>query len=158
MTSTSSDEDRPRTGDAFLIDSNVLLDVFTEDPVWLGWSEGVLRDAVRSGVVGINPIIYAEVSVRFDDVRDLDARLPAEIVTRLPLPFEAGFVAAKAHQAYRRRGGFRIATLPDFYIGAHALVDGLTLVTRDPRRYRSAYPGLRMLAPGGKAGPGAASP
>ena len=138
---------KPQIGDAFLIDSNVLLDVVTDDSEWSAWSDAALADASRAGVVGINAIIYAEVSVRFDDLRALDDALPTTVVRRLPLPFPAGFVAAKAHQAYRRRGGTRMSTLPDFYIGAHALVSGLTLVTRDPKRYRTAFPTLKLVAP-----------
>lgn len=138
---------RPSIGESFLIDANVLLDVFTRDSEWLDWSREALADAARAGVIGINPVIYAEVSVGFEDLRVLDERLPPSVIRRMPLPYPAGFLAAKAHQAYRRRGGTRVSTLPDFYIGAHALVAGLTLVTRDPRRYRTAFPTLKLVAP-----------
>ena len=144
---SSEPASRPRVGESFLIDANVLLDIFSRDPKWLDWSRAALADAARAGIIGINPLIYAEVSVGFDDLRVLDDALPTSVVRRLPLPFASGFLAAKAHQAYRRRGGTLVATLPDFYIGAHALVSGLTLVTRDPRRFRTAFPSLRLVSP-----------
>jgi predicted nucleic acid-binding protein len=131
----------------YLIDSNVLLDVITEDAVWYSWSSGVLADAVRTGAVMINPIVYAEVSVGYERIEELDARLPAAVIRRAPLPFAAGFLAAKAHQSYRRRGGTRTTTLPEFFIGAHAAIERLTLVTRDARRYRTAFPSLVIIAP-----------
>jgi predicted nucleic acid-binding protein len=131
----------------FLIDTNVLLDVATGDPVWAEWSSGALAHSIRTGPVYINPLIYAEASVGFASLDEIDERMPAHILRRAPLPYTAGFLAAKAHQAYRRRGGARIATLPDFYIGAHAVVENLTLVTRDTRRYRTAFPTLRMFSP-----------
>ena len=134
-------------GAGFLIDSNVLLDVITADPVWHQWSAEVLSHALRRSVVFINPLIYAEVTAGFGNIDEADARLPATVLRRAPLPYAAGFLAAKAHLAYRRRGGTRAATLPDYFIGAHAVVDDLTLVTRDARRYRSAFPTLRMIAP-----------
>jgi predicted nucleic acid-binding protein len=131
----------------YLIDSNVLLDVITVDPMWAEWSGAALANAVRGGPTFLNPLIYAEVSAGFDDIRELDERMPAHVLQRAPLPYEAGFLAAKAHLAYRRRGGSRAATLPDFFIGAHALVDDLVLVTRDARRYRTAFPGLQLIDP-----------
>ena|SRR5690606_13330682 len=136
-----------REGAGFLIDSNVLLDIFTEDPQWADWSADALARAIRTAPVFINPIVYAEVSVRFPDIDQLDERMPDTLLRRAPLPYPAGFLAAKAHHAYRRRGGARIATLPDFYIGAHAVVGRLTLVTRDRRRYLSAFPTLELIAP-----------
>jgi len=134
----------------FLVDSNVLLDVITRDPVWSVWSEDALAGALRSGEVWLNPIIYAEVSLAFATIAAQDAALPPDTLRRAPLPFAAGFLAARAHQAYRNRGGTRATTLPDFFIGAHAVVDRLTLVTRDARRYRTAFPGLTLVAPDGE--------
>jgi len=135
-----------RVGDAFLIDSNVLIDVMTGANEWLEWSESTLAACLRAGPAYMNPIIYAEVSVRFSDPRELD-QLMAPQLKRLPIPYPAAFLAGKAHQAYRSRGGSRAATLPDFFVGAHALVEGLTVVTRDVRRYREAFPDVRLVAP-----------
>lgn len=131
-----------------LIDSNVLIDIVTDDPVWADWSAQVLAEALRRGEVWINPLIYSEVSLAFDTIDVLDEALSMDFIRRSPLPWAAGFLAARAHQAYRRRGGTRAMTLPDFYIGAHAVVDRLVLVTRDARRYRTAFPELRLVAPG----------
>ncbi|WP_349904088.1 type II toxin-antitoxin system VapC family toxin [Parafrigoribacterium humi] len=141
-----SDPVPPSVG--FLIDTNVLLDIATADPIWAEWSAGALAHGIRTGPVYINPLIYAEASVGFSGIDEIDERMPAHILRRAPLPYAAGFLAARAHQAYRRRGGTRVATLPDFYIGAHAVVENLTLVTRDVRRYRTAFPTLRTLSPG----------
>ncbi len=134
-------------GRGYLVDSNVLIDVVTEDSHWQDWSDRTLAAAARSGPVFINPIIYAEVSARFPDIKTLESAIPPDVLRRAPLPFAAAFVAGKAHGAYRRRGGARTATLPDFFIGAHALVERLTLVTRDARRYRHAFPDLDIVAP-----------
>jgi predicted nucleic acid-binding protein len=130
-----------------LVDSNVILDVFTEDADWSDWSAAMLADAARSGILVINPIIYAEVSVRFDRIEDLDDALPERYYRRLPLPFEAAFLAGQCFMKYRRRGGDRRSPLPDFYIGAHAALSGLTLLTRDARRYRAYFPTVRIVAP-----------
>lgn len=119
----------------------------TEDAEWLDWSAAALDRASSSGRLFINPIIYAEVSVRFDGIEDLDAALPPDYFERRPLPWEAGFLAAKCFKRYRARGGMRRSPLPDFYIGAHAAIAGLTLLTRDPRRYRSYFPTVRITAP-----------
>jgi predicted nucleic acid-binding protein len=133
---------------AFLVDSNVLLDVLTEDPRWRSWSEAALASCADEGGIAINPIIYAEVSIRFDRIEDLEWALPPTFFERSPLPWEAAFLAGKCFRQYRRRGGRRRAPLPDFYIGAHAAVAGMTLLTRDAGRYRTYFPGLRLIAPG----------
>lgn len=130
-----------------LVDSNVLLDVLTDDRVWFGWSSEALAAALDAGGVVINPIVYAEVSVGFDRIEDLDAVLPSSALVREPLPYAAGFVAGKAFVAYRRRGGARVTPLPDFYIGAHALVAGYRILTRDARRYRTYFPRLDVAGP-----------
>jgi predicted nucleic acid-binding protein len=130
-----------------LVDANVLLDVLTEDPVWLSWSSEALAEAAETGPLLINPIIYAEVSVRFSRIEDLEDALPAQDYRREPLPWTAAFLAGKAFLEYRRRGGPRLSALPDFFIGAHAAVDGLTLVTRDVARYRTYFPTVRLVAP-----------
>jgi predicted nucleic acid-binding protein len=130
-----------------LVDSNVLLDVLTEDPTWFSWSsEALARCADESGLV-INPIIYAEVSIGFDRIEDVESALPQDVFIRSPLPWDAGFLAGKCFQAYRRRGGERRSPLPDFYIGAHAAVSGLALLTRDPARYRTYFPRLDLVTP-----------
>jgi predicted nucleic acid-binding protein len=130
-----------------LVDSSVLLDVSTNDPVWFDWSSAALAAAVRGGPVLVNPIIYAEVSVGYDRIEDLDDALPPEIFRREPLPYAAGFLAGKAYRDYRRRGGARTSPLPDFFIGAHAAISDLGLLTRDAGRYRTYFPTVRVLAP-----------
>lgn len=130
-----------------LIDTNVLLDVLTEDDVWLDWALDALSTAAERGPVFINPIIYAEVSVRFSRIEDLDEALPLQDYRRLPLPWEAAFLAGKAFVSYRQRGGTRSSSLPDFFIGAHAAVGDLTVLTRDASRYRTYFPTVQVDAP-----------
>jgi len=130
-----------------LVDSNVLLDIFTEDDDWLEWSAAMLAEAAGTGPLWINPIIYAEVAARFDRIEDLDDALPSEYYRRVALPWEAAFVAGQCFVKYRRRGGARRSPMPDFYIGAHAAIAGLTLLTRDAKRYRKYFPTLRLIAP-----------
>jgi predicted nucleic acid-binding protein len=130
-----------------LVDSNVILDIVTEDAEWEDWSASMLSAAAREGRLVINPLIYAEVSCGFAAIEDLDDAVPAEYFTREPLPWPAAFLAAKAFVAYRCRGGKRSAPLPDFYIGAHAAIAGHTLLTRDARRYKTYFPKLRIIAP-----------
>lgn len=129
-----------------LVDSNILLDLFTEDDEWIEWSAEMLEQASSRGRLIINPIIYAEVSVRFDSVEDFEDELPDDLVKRA-LPWDAAFLAGKCFERYRRAGGTRTAPLPDFFIGAHAAVEDLTLLTRDPRRFRMYFPRLRIMAP-----------
>jgi predicted nucleic acid-binding protein len=130
-----------------LVDSNVILDVVTEDPEWLGWSAAMLEQAVERGPVAINPIVYAEVSVGFDTIEAVEEALPRDYFRREPLPWEASFLAAKCFLRYRRRGGARRSPLPDFFIGAHAAIAGMTLLTRDAGRYRTYFPKLTIVAP-----------
>ena len=130
-----------------LVDSNVLLDIAMNDANWSGWSKQVVADCAEQSQLIINPIIYAEVSVSFAAIEALDVALPGEIYRREPLPWEAGFLAGKCYLAYRRRGGTRTAPLPDFYIGAHAAVSNLALLTRDAVRYRTYFPSLEILHP-----------
>ena len=132
---------------AVLVDSNVILDVVSEDPKWFDWSSRQLREWAEHAILVINPIIYAEVSIRFDRIEDLDAALPVEFFQRAALPWEAAFLAGKCFLRYRKRGGHKPTPLPDFYIGAHAAVAGIPLLTRDPKRYRSYFPKLRVIAP-----------
>lgn len=130
-----------------LVDSSVLLDVLTADPAWGQWSQEALARAGDEGRLVINPIIYAEISIGFDKIEDLDDAVPAGHIERESLPYEAGFLAGKAFLAYRRRGGQRRSPLPDFYIGAHAAVRGYRLLTRDVPRYRASFPSLHLLTP-----------
>ncbi|MEU7617611.1 type II toxin-antitoxin system VapC family toxin [Micromonospora rifamycinica] len=132
---------------ATLVDTNVLLDVFTEDPHWADWSAEALASARDEGVLVINPIVYAEVSVRFDGVEELDDALPATDFLREDLPYPAGFLAGKAYARYRRQGGTKRSPIADFYIGAHAAVCRYRLLTRDGSRYRSYFPTLKLIAP-----------
>ena len=130
-----------------LVDSNVLLDVVTEDRRWGRWSEDQLAACADRSLLAINPIVYAEVSIGFARIEDLDDALPVELLERRALPSAAAFLAGKCFLAYRRHGGRRAAPLPDFYIGAHAAVAGMALLTRDPRRYRTYFPTVHLIAP-----------
>ena len=133
---------------ARILDSNVLLDLITADQKWLSWSTRQFRAARREGKVAINPIIYAELAPAFDSQAALDRWLRPDMFEKLRLPYEAGWRAARAFSAYRSRGGSKASPLPDFYIGAHAETAGLTLVTRDPARYRTYFADLKIVAPG----------
>ena len=135
--------DRPTT----LVDANVLLDLAQADPVWAPWSERALAEAAELGRLAINPLVYAEVSVGYERREELDYALPEDEYVRLDLPWEAAFLAGKVFLAYRRAGGTRRSPLPDFYIGAHAAVTGMRLLTRDATRYRSYFPSLQLVAP-----------
>jgi predicted nucleic acid-binding protein len=132
---------------AVLVDSNVLLDVMTEDASWLSWSMSAIERAADTSRLVINPVIYAEASVRFTKIEELDAALPSDLFEREPIPYEAAFLAGKAYLAYRRRGGTRRSPLPDFFIGAHAAVSSYGLLTRDSARYRAYFPKLSLIAP-----------
>lgn len=130
-----------------LVDSCVLLDVATRDPKWADWSTAALAEARDAGEVVINPIVYAEVSVGYDALEELDAAIPPSDFQREPLPYEAGFLVGKAFLAYRRRGGQKSAPLPDFYIGAHAAIRSYRLLTRDASRYRTYFPRVGLVCP-----------
>jgi predicted nucleic acid-binding protein len=130
-----------------LVDSNVLLDVLTEDATWLDWSLRALAAAAEAGPLSINPVIYAEVSIRFTTVEAVEAALPAADFRREPIPWAAAFLAGKAFVDYRRNRGTRATTLPDFFVGAHAAVAGLSLLTRDVGRYRTYFPTVPLIAP-----------
>lgn len=132
---------------AVLVDSCVLLDLMTEDPQWLVWSATAVTNAANTARLVINPIIYAEVSVRYTRIEDLEAALPKEMIDREPVPYEAAFLAGKSFLTYRRRGGAKRSPLPDFFIGAHAAVAGYRLLTRDAGRYRGYFPGLSLICP-----------
>lgn len=130
-----------------LVDSNVLLDILTEDPTWRGWSGDALALAAETGPLYINPIVYSEVSVRFTTVEELEHALPPESYRREPLPWAAAFLAGKVFVDYRRNQGTKSSTLPDFFIGAHAAVAELALLTRDVGRYRTYFPTVDVIAP-----------
>lgn len=130
-----------------LVDSNVLIDVLSGDPAWGDWSTQALGTAGFEGPLVINPVIYAEVSHRYSRKEVLDRELPAEVFIRENVPWVAAFLAGKAYLDYRRRGGSRLSPLPDFFIGAHAAVTGLRLLTRDASRYRTYFPTVELIAP-----------
>jgi predicted nucleic acid-binding protein len=130
-----------------LVDSNVILDVIDTDESWGVWSADRVRDAADAGTIIINPIVFAEVSMGFADLTELDQRLSHMDVHREALPWDAAFTAGKVHALYRQQAGLRDRTLPDFLIGAHSLVKKYRLLTRDPRRYRQYFPALDIIAP-----------
>lgn len=134
-------------GRGTLVDSNVILDVMTQDSRWFGWSADRLAEAADAGPLLINQVIYGEVSHRFSRIDDLDAALAPTRFIRGNLPWPAAFAAAASYRAYRGRGGRRTAILPDFFVGAHAAVLGLRLLTRDAARYRTYFPRLELVAP-----------
>jgi predicted nucleic acid-binding protein len=132
-----------------LVDTNVLLDVFTEDPKWLGWSLTRLEQAAFKGSLLINDVIYAETSTRYPRIEDFEAVLVSAGITVAPISRAALFLAGKAYARYRSAGGIRTGVLADFFIGAHAAVERLPLLTRDARRYRSYFPTVELIAPEG---------
>ena len=129
-----------------LVDSNVLLDILIPDPVWETWSSQALAEAAESSVLTINPIVFAEVSIGFERVEDLDEALP-DSLRREDVPWDAAFLAGKAFLQYRRSTGEKRSPLPDFFIGAHAAVRGYYLLTRDARRYRTSFPTVKLITP-----------
>jgi predicted nucleic acid-binding protein len=132
---------------AFLVDSSVLLDVFSADPVWAEWSIDQLDRAWTKGTVFINPVVYSEVSIRFSRIEDLESAIVESGLVWSEIPREALFLAGKAFISYRKRGGSKASPLPDFFIGAHAAVSDLVLITRDPGRVQKLFPRLRVTHP-----------
>jgi predicted nucleic acid-binding protein len=130
-----------------LVDTNVLLDVVTDDPTWAGWSIAQLDAAALRGGLTINPVVYAELSVRFATVEAMDAMLERAGVKLTEIPRSALFLAGKAFQRYRAGGGVRTGVLPDFLIGAHAAVTGTPLLTRDTGRFRAYFPTVELVTP-----------
>jgi len=130
-----------------LVDSNVLRDLLERDGAWGSWSWQAITRCGNEGELCINPIIYAEASVGFGAVEEVEEAFPAAYFRRLHIPMEAAFVAGKAFTRYRRGGGTRTCALPDFFIGAHAAVMKMRLLTRDPRRYRTYFPAVELIAP-----------
>ncbi|WP_221032196.1 type II toxin-antitoxin system VapC family toxin [Actomonas aquatica] len=130
-----------------LVDTNVLIDVLADDPDWAEWSEAQLIAAIKQEELAINPIIYAELAVAYRTAAGLEKALKHWPLTRLELPYDAGFLAAHAFRVYRQRGGTKHRPLPDFYIGAHAQTSGLRLLTRDGSRYASYFPRVPLITP-----------
>jgi predicted nucleic acid-binding protein len=130
-----------------LVDSNVLIDIFADDPKWFDWSLARLEEATLNGPLLINDVVYAETSIRFQRVELLSAALERVGVAIAPIPLPALFLAGKTFVQYRRAGGIRTGVLPDFFIGAHAAVEDLPLLTRDALRYRTYFPTLTLIAP-----------
>jgi predicted nucleic acid-binding protein len=130
-----------------LIDTNVLLDLVTDDPVWADWSIRQLDAASLTDDLIINDIVYSELSVRFARIEELDGVLDDAGVALAPMPRPALFLAGKVFQQYRAAGGTRNGVLPDFFIGAHAAVSGVPLLTRDVQRYRTYFPSIRLITP-----------
>lgn len=130
-----------------LVDTNVLLDLVTDDPQWADWSAAQLEAASLKGALLINDVVYAELSVRYDRIEQLDALLDVAGLVIAPIPRTALFLAGRVFAQYRKSGGLRCGVLPDFFIGAHAAVVGLPLLTRDGRRYRAYFPSLELISP-----------
>lgn len=136
----------PSSSCSAVVDSSILLDVFTEDPTWLPWSEQQLVAAAQRGALILNAVVLAEIAPRFSRIEALRDALPSMAVLEA-ISAEASFLAGHAHAAYRRAGGSRQAMLPDFLIGAHAAVTGRPLLTRDPRRVATYIPGAELISP-----------
>ena len=130
-----------------LVDTNVLVDVLQDDPQWADWSIGQLRAQSKVRTLCINPVIYAEISLSFSTIETLDETVAAMTLEIQEIPKAALFLAGKAFAQYKRRGGTRTQVLPDFFIGAHAVVNRWPLLTRDASRFRSYFPGMVVLAP-----------
>jgi predicted nucleic acid-binding protein len=130
-----------------LVDSNVLIDIAYRDPAWLKWSRQQVTSAIADGPLVINQIIFAEFSFRYALYDEADALLPHEEFRREDVPFMAAFAAAKAFSFYRRAGGAKEKPLPDFFIGAHAMVRGYQIITRDPSGFRAYFPDVELITP-----------
>lgn len=131
-----------------VVDSSVLLDVFTEDADWIDWSQTQLTQAAQHGAIVLNAVVLAEIAPRFSRIEALHEALPSMAIIE-PIPPVAAFLAGHAHAAYRRAGGVREAILPDFLVGAHAATTGRPLLTRDPGRVASHIPRTTLIAPDG---------
>jgi predicted nucleic acid-binding protein len=129
------------------VDTSVLLDIAASDSKWTEWSSQILASTGSIARLVINPVIYAELSIQYEKIEEADAAFPPERFNREPIPYEAAFLAGKAHMLYRRRGGVKTSPLSDFFIGAHACVAGYRLLTRDPTRFRTCFPKLDLIAP-----------
>jgi predicted nucleic acid-binding protein len=132
---------------AVLVDTSVILDIATEDPVWFSWSSDALARCAETDLLVINPVIFAEVSIGYARIEELESVLPRSHFRRDPIPWEAAFLAGKCFLRYRRRGGRKRSPLPDFFIGAHAATEKMRLLTRDAGRYSTYFPRLELVAP-----------
>ena len=130
-----------------LVDSNVILDIFLDDPAWADWAESILEKYSYNATLLINAIIYSEVSIGFERIEELEAAVARAGFQLVEIPKEALFLAGKVFLKYKKRKGIKMTTLPDFFIGAHAAVLGIELITRDVKRYRSYFPTVRLIAP-----------
>lgn len=130
-----------------LVDTNVILDVVEDDPEWAAWSQGQLDAAALRYTLLINPVIYAELSIAYQRIEELEAMLAAGGFRVEPIPREALFLAGKVFREYRKKGGLKTGVLPDFFVGAHAAVAGIPLLTRDLRRYRTYFSKLNIIHP-----------
>jgi predicted nucleic acid-binding protein len=130
-----------------LVDTNVLVDIISDDPLWAEWSERQLTLAAARDELAINDVVYAELAVRYDTIEALEAMIRDAGLVSVAIPRPALFLAGKAFQRYRSVGGVRTGVLPDFFIGAHAVIADVALITRDARRYRAYFPGIALIAP-----------
>ena len=130
-----------------LVDTCVLVDVLQNDPEWAGWSISQMRAQASMHALVINPVIYAEISLSFSTLEALDDVVATLALELREIPRPALFLAAKAYAQYRKRGGSKLQVLPDFFIGAHAAVEGWHLLTRDASRFRTYFPTLNLVAP-----------
>jgi hypothetical protein len=131
-----------------LVDTNVILDLVTGDPVWSGWSQRELELAAARDQITIDDVVYAELSVGFPNIEQLDSALASAGIVMAAIPRAALFLAGKTFQRYRRAGGIRTGVLADFFLGAHAAIEDASLITRDTARYRTYFPGIALITPG----------
>ena len=134
-------------GEAVLVDSNIILDVFTDDPYWVDWSESMLEEYSIYSTLCINPIIYSEISIGFSRIEDLESAIIKTGFQMLDFPKEALFLAGKAFLKYKKKKGAKSSPLPDFFIGAQAAVLDIALITRDVSRYRTYFPRVKLISP-----------
>lgn len=130
-----------------LVDSNIILDILTEDETWFEWSADQIEQLAEKHLLAINPIIYAEISTCFENIEELEAAVPASDFARLHLPLEAAFLAGKIFLQYKKNNGTKTSTMPDFFIGAHAMIKNMILLTRDVKRYKTYFPKLSLITP-----------
>jgi len=130
-----------------LVDSNIVLDVFLNDPKWADWSESKLDEYDQLGILYINSIVYSEISISFTRIEDLESAIAKAGLQMLEIPKEALFLAGKAYLKYKKRKGTKRTPLPDFFIGAQAAVQNLDLITRDVSKYQSYFPTVKLITP-----------